>query len=178
MYTDQTVKKTSSLPPDPSSLKYDILRKHHQAYTWRRCTEPLIQPLPYNECGWEKIGDTIRPICYTSAQLPPCLHKYDKSGYQADTDSLRNDAGAVTDTGTTKDKHSSVESPPSKRSRMSLTDRTKTMKSKNTDEADGYLADGEYALDNMDWQIDSNDSSEWEHLSEFSDFDSNDDDSD
>ena len=120
----------------------------------------------------------IRPIWYTSPQLPPCLHKYDKSGYQADTHSLI-DVSTVVDAGTTKQKQSSVEPLPSKRFRMSLRDRTKPTKLKNVDESDGSMADGEYALDNMDWQNDSDDdSSKWEHLSEFSDSSYNDVDSD
>lgn len=59
---------------------------------------------------------------------------------------------------------------------MSLRDIEK--KTKSNEAQDGYIADGEYALENMDWQIDSSDSIEWEHLSEFSDLDTSDDDSD
>ena len=39
MYEDQKTKRSSTLPPDPNSLKHDKLRKHHQAYTWMRCRD-------------------------------------------------------------------------------------------------------------------------------------------
>ena len=42
LYNTQSIKKISSLPPDLNSLRQDILRKHHQACTWGRCTETII----------------------------------------------------------------------------------------------------------------------------------------
>ena len=63
---------------------FDILRKHHQAYTWRRCLERLVSELPLEKYGWKKQEKMIIPVWYTCPQFPKCLQKYDKSGYQAD----------------------------------------------------------------------------------------------
>ena len=76
MYHDHTKKTTSSLPADPNSMRFDILRKHHQAYTWKRCLQALVEPLPLNDNGW-KVNDEglIIPIWYTCSQLPPGMCK-------------------------------------------------------------------------------------------------------
>ena len=65
LYNAQAIKKTSSLPPDRNSLRQDILRKHHQAYTWRRCTDSIILRLPYNKYAWQKVNGVIIPLRYT-----------------------------------------------------------------------------------------------------------------
>ena len=52
MYEEQKTKRSSTLPPDPNSLKYDILRKHHQAYTWMRCLESILNTFSLDEYGW------------------------------------------------------------------------------------------------------------------------------
>ena len=61
MYKNQAVKRSSSLPPDPNSLRHDILRKHHQAYTWRRCIERIIVPLPIQKYDWKRVNGVIVP---------------------------------------------------------------------------------------------------------------------
>ena len=84
MYKEQSKKTTSSLPPDPNSLRFDILRKHYQSFIWRKCLEPHIECLPLNENGWKECDDNIVPVWYICSQLPPSMSKNDKSGYQAD----------------------------------------------------------------------------------------------
>ena len=86
LYNAQTTKKTSSLPPDPNSLRHDILRKHYQAFIWRRCTEATITPLDVEKYGWRVTDGCVTPVWYTCPQLPKCLRKYDKSGYDADNE--------------------------------------------------------------------------------------------
>ena len=65
LYNAQAIKKTSSLPPDRNSLRQDILRKHHQAYTWRQCTDSIILRLPYEKYAWQKVNRVIIPLRYT-----------------------------------------------------------------------------------------------------------------
>ena len=57
-------------------MRFDILRKHHQAYTWQRCVQALVEPLPLNDNGW-KVNDEglIIPTWYTCSQLPPGICK-------------------------------------------------------------------------------------------------------
>lgn len=77
MYEEQKTKRSSRLPPDPNSLKHDILRKHHQAYTWMRCLEPIVETLSIYEYGW-KAGNEGVPVWYTCPQFPPGNQKRKK----------------------------------------------------------------------------------------------------
>ena len=70
MYEEQKTKRSSTLPPDPNSLKNDILRKHHQTYTWLRCLEPIVETLPLDEFGWKVDNEVVVPVWYTCPQLP------------------------------------------------------------------------------------------------------------
>ena len=72
MYLAEKKKQSSNLPPDPNSCKQDILRKHLQAYIWKRCVDPWIEPLNSLDYGWKRNehGFFVR-LWYTSQQLPP-----------------------------------------------------------------------------------------------------------
>ena len=65
--------------------------------------------------------------------------------------------------------------PPSKRFRSLRNGQSTVAQTVVTE--DDYFADGENALESTDWRVSSG-SSEWERLSEFSDLDSSEDDSD
>ena len=72
MYLAQKKKQSSNLPPDPNSCKQDILRKHLQAYIWKICVDPLIEPLNPLDYGWKRNEyDFFVPLWYTCQQLPP-----------------------------------------------------------------------------------------------------------
>ena len=76
MYCQQKKKMSSSLPPDTNSMRHDILRKHHQAYIWRRCLQPMVDPLPLEGNGWKMDDDGfVVPVWYTCPQLPPTIQK-------------------------------------------------------------------------------------------------------
>ena len=81
MYEEQKMKRSSTLPPDPNSLKHDILRKHHQAYTWMRCLEPIVNTLSLDEYGWQEENGAIIPVWYTCPQFP--LGNRKRKGEQA-----------------------------------------------------------------------------------------------
>ena len=59
-------------------MKHDVLRKHHQAYTWKRSLDQYIDPLPLHENGWNEEGDLI-PVWYTYKQLPLSLRQKTRS---------------------------------------------------------------------------------------------------
>ena len=72
MYLAQTKKQSSNLPPDPNSCKQDILRKHLQAYIWKRCVDPWIEPLNPLDYGWKRNEHGFFvPLWYMCQQLPP-----------------------------------------------------------------------------------------------------------
>ena len=75
MYKKQSKKKTSSLPPNPNSLRYYILRTHHLAFIWKRCLYAIVVPLPLNENGWKEDNGIVVPIWYKCSQLPPSMNK-------------------------------------------------------------------------------------------------------
>ncbi len=181
MHNDQTVKRSSSLPPDPNSLRHDILRKHHQAYTWRRCTERIVTPLPIDKYGWKRVNGVIVPLWYTCPQLPKCLQKYDKSGYVADTEEPAGDIAVEIEIPSIPPGEVITllprldDQPPAKRFRQELRKRfnQSSVKSAIDGDDESYCADDEYALESTDWQNDTtSDSSDWEKLSEFSDTES------
>ena len=43
MYKEQVKKKTSALPPDPNSIRYDWKIR----FVWKRCLNDIIEPLPW-----------------------------------------------------------------------------------------------------------------------------------
>ena len=88
MYKKQSKKKTSSLPPNPNSLRYYILRTHHLAFIWKRCLYAIVVPLPLNENGWKEDNVIVVPIWYKCSQLPPSTNKKNKSGYIADVEDV------------------------------------------------------------------------------------------
>ena len=71
MYKEQSKKRSCSLPPDQNSLRYDILRKHHQTYIWLRSLEPIVNQLPVEDFGWTKNSESLVPLWYTCPRLPP-----------------------------------------------------------------------------------------------------------
>ena len=174
LYEAQVVKKTSTLPPDPNSLRYDILRKHHQAYIWRHCTEPTILQLPFQQYGWQKVGGCLMPIWYTCPQLPKCLRKYDKSGYDAEIeDPFPAPTIEFVEPVALIVESSSDPEPPGKRFRRNLRESQSTSK-----DEDPYCADDEAALENTSWSwpnFSESSESDWNKLSSSSGMDSSDD---
>ena len=167
MYEEQASKRSSSLPPDPDSLKYDILRKHHQAYSWVRCLEPVVATLPFNEYGWKKVNGAIVPVWYTCPQFPPGGKKRKKRIEDKEIDvtvdeppkKRTNDA---VDDSYLVDQHIEVEA--SQQSSDVAYEEVLTKENDNCDETDDYEVD-----DDDDY---------WEHFSDFSSSDDSSDDSD
>ena len=164
MYKEQLKKKTSSLPPDPNSIRYDILRKHHQAFVWKRCLNDIIEPLPLNENGWKVCNDIVLPIWYTCSQLPPHIGKKDKSRRMA---VLESDVVSSSDFVEVLENTEVIRvGPPAKRSRLyKATSVQKATCSSKSRTGKDYFDASEF----------ENDSSEWERLSDFSSSDSSDD---
>ena len=82
MYCQQKKKMSSSLPPDTNSMRHDMLRKHHQAYIWRRCLQHMVDPLPLEGNGWKMDDGFVVPVWYTCPQLPPTIQKKGKKNTQ------------------------------------------------------------------------------------------------
>ena len=161
MYKEQVKKKSSALPPDPNSIRYDILRKHHQAFVWKRCLNDIIEPLPLSENGWKVCNDIVLPIWYECSQLPPHIGKRDKPRPTAvpenDVVSSSEFPKALEDTEVIQ------VGPPAKRCRLRKVQRDTC--SSNSRLGKDYFDVSEY----------ESDSSEWERLSDFSSSDSSDD---
>ena len=150
MYQQQTKKKTSSLPPDPNSLKHDILRKHHQAYTWKRSIDQYIDPLPLNENGWnEEEGDLI-PVWYTCKQLPLSLRQKTRPSTK-DTDLMNEITLPVEVDNFIEDE------PPNKRSKPSENGTESVTQEKEIEE----LSDWERLSDFDSSDCDSSDDPDW-----------------
>ena len=71
LYKQQKKKTSLSLPPDPNSCKYAILRAHHQVFQWLRCGHQNIEFIPLKSNGWKVDEDgNVTPLWFTCAQLP------------------------------------------------------------------------------------------------------------
>ena len=68
------------IPPDAYSAKQAIHCVHHQVYTWLRCTEKWIEPIPYEENGWKHDVEEnyLKPVWFTGPQFPPSVTKRTK----------------------------------------------------------------------------------------------------
>ena len=153
---------------------FDILRKHHQAYTWRRCLKRLVTELPLEKHGWKKREKMIVPLWYTCPQFPKCLQKYDKSGYQADDEDLVVTIPPPLQIVASSSRNpTSYSEPAAKKFRRNLRN---TQASRQLTEQshipcpDDYLADEESVLKSTESKNLSSISSdsEWERLSDFS----------
>ena len=136
-------------------MKHDVLRKHHQAYTWKRSLDQYIDPLPLHENGWnEEEGDLI-PVWYTCKQLPPLRQK---------TRSVTKDSNLINENEEITlpidvDKFIEEEEPPNKRSKPS----------ENVTESVTREIENEGKSDSENEEI-----SDWERLSDFDSSDSSD----
>ena len=148
MYEEQTVKRSSALPPDPDSLKNDILRKHHQAYYWLRCLDSMLDTLPFTEYGWQKVNNTIVPIWYNCPQFPPSNKKrkrVEESGNKTNSDVIE---------------------PPKKQTKSNIDSSAQIIPQFTEVDNSGEL---EYdQSDNFDTSHNDDDDDEWEHFSDFS----------
>ena len=158
MYEDQKVKRSSTLPPDLNSLTHDILRKHHQAYTWMRCLEPNVETLPPENFGWKEKDGSIVPVWYTCPKLPTVSRKRKKQAAPATCKPKRMKVNEGSGSQMTQEVHKELTEPQ-----------------KEIIENDGMTPVDR--LPNPDEEDDASDSDEdeWEHLSEFSDDSSSDD---
>ena len=60
-----------SIPPDPDSIIYAIIRAHYQAYEWLRCCQKNIVHLNLKDFGWKIEGNTVKPVWYIGRQMAP-----------------------------------------------------------------------------------------------------------
>ena len=74
LYKQQEKKTSLSLPPDPNSCQYSILRAHHQVFQWLRSGHKNIEfiPLKSNGCKVDE-DESITSLWFTCAQLPKYL---------------------------------------------------------------------------------------------------------
>ncbi|XP_065053639.1 uncharacterized protein LOC135682604 [Rhopilema esculentum] len=75
LYKEMKSKSSSSIPPDPDSVKQAIRRANYQVFHWVRCCEVNIETVSFENHGWkwDKEKQVVVPIWFKGKQLPPSL---------------------------------------------------------------------------------------------------------
>ena len=144
MYLAQTKKQSSRLPPDPNSCRQDILRKHMQAFIWKRSVHPIIESLNPLDYGWARDSqEFLVPLWYTCKQIPS---KRDSKQRSKMTEQEKLDP-------------EEINQPPVKRSRFSGSDKNSSIDN-TTSDSDNEKSDWERLSDFLSSDSDS-EGSDW-----------------